>query len=104
MTNEDLVWPERVAVGAACRRVGEPLPRRRQNISRMTTCSHCSHPEVSPDDAHARYRPEDKSLPKRCRWCRFCDNEYPSHQSTSSRHWLGPPPHVMTGPRELRTR
>ena len=41
----------------------------------MERCSHCRHPIVS-TDAHARYKPEDKSLPKRCRWCRFCDNEY----------------------------
>jgi len=26
MTNEDLVWPERVPVRASCRRVRDPLP------------------------------------------------------------------------------
>jgi hypothetical protein len=41
----------------------------------MDKCHHCGHRVVFPD-AHARYKPYDKTLPKRCRWCRYCDKEF----------------------------
>jgi transcriptional regulator NrdR family protein len=41
----------------------------------VVKCSHCGHNQVG-SDAHGRYKPYDKSFPKRCRGCRYCNEKY----------------------------
>jgi hypothetical protein len=43
----------------------------------LIECSHCGHGMRS-TDAHARYKANDKNLPKRCRDCGECDAKYGS--------------------------